>query len=74
MQNLIFKYTILYVKNVTDTLVFFETAFGFKRAMLHASVSSVVTPVHNWRSMLGVLRIADGVVSNHRLNSLLICD
>ena len=32
-----FKYTILYVKNVTDTLIFFEAAFGFKRAMLHES-------------------------------------
>ena len=37
MKNLKFKYTILYVKNVTDTLIFFETAFGFKRAMLHES-------------------------------------
>ncbi|NOY73283.1 MAG: VOC family protein [Gammaproteobacteria bacterium] len=34
---MVFKYTIFYVKNVTDTLVFFETAFGFKRAMLHDS-------------------------------------
>ncbi|MCP4990158.1 MAG: VOC family protein [Colwellia sp.] len=32
-----FKYTILYVQNVTGTLKFFETAFGFKRAMLHES-------------------------------------
>ncbi len=37
MKSLTFKYTILYVKNVTDTLIFFETAFGFKRAMLHES-------------------------------------
>ncbi len=37
MKNLMFKYTILYVKNVTDTLIFFEAAFGFKRAMLHES-------------------------------------
>ncbi len=37
MKNLAFKYTIFYVKSVTDTLVFFETAFGFKRAMLHES-------------------------------------
>ena len=37
MKSLTFKYTILYVENVTDTLVFFETAFGFKRVMLHES-------------------------------------
>jgi len=37
MKNLTFKYTILYVKNVTATLIFFEAAFGFKRAMLHES-------------------------------------
>lgn len=37
MKSLTFKYTILYVKNVTDTLIFFEAAFGFKRAMLHES-------------------------------------
>jgi len=37
MKDLTFKYTILYVKNVTETLTFFETAFGFKRAMLHES-------------------------------------
>lgn len=37
MKDLTFKYTILYVKNVTETLTFFEAAFGFKRAMLHES-------------------------------------
>jgi len=37
MGNLKFKYTILYVENVTETLDFFENAFGFKRAMLHES-------------------------------------
>ena len=37
MKSLTFKYTILYVENVTDTLIFFETAFGFKRVMLHES-------------------------------------
>ena len=37
MNSLTFKYAILYVKNVTDTLIFFENAFGFKRAMLHES-------------------------------------
>jgi len=37
MSELTFKYTILYVKDVADTLTFFETAFGFKRAMLHES-------------------------------------
>ena len=30
-----FKYTILYVKNVEKTLMFFEKAFGFKRKMFH---------------------------------------
>lgn len=37
MTDLTFKYTILYVKNVTQTLTFFEAAFGFRRAMLHES-------------------------------------
>ncbi len=30
-----FKYTILYVKDVTKTLEFFEKAFGFRTKMLH---------------------------------------
>ncbi|BCL72970.1 lactoylglutathione lyase [Vibrio nigripulchritudo] len=29
------KYTILYVENVEQTLEFYESAFGLKRAMLH---------------------------------------
>ena len=37
MKSLTFKYAILYVKDVTDTLKFFEAVFGFKRAMLHES-------------------------------------
>lgn len=37
MSTLTFKYTILYVKDVTETLTFFETAFGFKQTMLHES-------------------------------------
>lgn len=37
MSDLTFKYTILYVSNVSDTLAFFEKAFGFKRTMLHES-------------------------------------
>ncbi len=32
-----FRYTILYVENVEETLMFFETAFGLERAMLHES-------------------------------------
>lgn len=32
-----FRYTILYVGNVEETLRFFEKAFGFKQAMLHES-------------------------------------
>jgi len=30
-----FKYTILYVENVTATIGFFENAFGFQRTMIH---------------------------------------
>ncbi len=30
-----FRYTILYVKNVAESLSFFEAAFGFKTKMLH---------------------------------------
>lgn len=37
MSNLKFKYTILYVENVSDTLAFYESAFGMKQAMLHES-------------------------------------
>ncbi len=32
-----FKYTILYVKNVEETLAFFCNAFGLKQKMLHES-------------------------------------
>lgn len=32
-----FKYTILYVNDVSETLDFYEKAFGFERAMLHES-------------------------------------
>lgn len=32
-----FKYTILYVENVEETLAFFCEAFGFKQKMLHES-------------------------------------
>ena len=32
-----FKYTILYVTDVEQTLRFFDNAFGFKQAMLHES-------------------------------------
>jgi len=32
-----FKYTILYVENVAETLNFFRNAFGFKQKMLHES-------------------------------------
>ena len=34
---MIFKYTILYVENVAETLEFYEQAFGLKRSMLHES-------------------------------------
>ncbi|MCW8825211.1 MAG: VOC family protein [Gammaproteobacteria bacterium] len=37
MEPLKFKYTILYVNSVTDTLRFYEAAFGLNRAMLHES-------------------------------------
>jgi len=37
MENLKFKYTILYVSSVSDTLKFYEAAFGFEKAMLHES-------------------------------------
>jgi len=32
-----FKYTILYVQNVEQSLIFFSKAFGMKRKMLHES-------------------------------------
>ena len=32
-----FKYTILYIQNVAETLNFFRDAFGFKQKMLHES-------------------------------------
>ncbi|PID36194.1 MAG: glyoxalase [Rhodobacterales bacterium] len=32
---MIYRYTILYVDNVAETLVFFERAFGFERGFLH---------------------------------------
>ncbi len=35
--DLKFKYTILYIEDVTKTLNFFEKAFGFKQTMLHES-------------------------------------
>lgn len=32
-----FKYTILYVENVEETITFFENAFGLTRLMVHES-------------------------------------
>ncbi len=32
-----FKYTILYVENVKETIKFFEDAFGLKESMIHES-------------------------------------
>ncbi|MBL4603453.1 MAG: VOC family protein [Emcibacteraceae bacterium] len=32
-----FKYTILYVRNVEETVAFFENAFGLNRLMIHES-------------------------------------
>lgn len=37
MTTLLFKYTIFYVEDVSSTLTFYESAFGFKRTMLHES-------------------------------------
>lgn len=37
MVDLTFKYTILYVQNVAQTLAFYEAAFGFNKGMLHES-------------------------------------
>ena len=37
MKRLKFKYTILYVDNVEETLKFYEAAFGLSTAMLHES-------------------------------------
>lgn len=34
---MIFKYTILYVENVRQTLEFYEAAFGFEIGFLHAA-------------------------------------
>lgn len=35
MADLQFRYTILYVDNVPETLQFYEAAFGFKTLILH---------------------------------------
>ncbi|MEL6261842.1 MAG: VOC family protein [Cyanobacteria bacterium J06626_6] len=32
-----FRYTILYVENVTESIAFFEAAFGFQKMMIHES-------------------------------------
>ncbi|WP_027721334.1 VOC family protein [Maridesulfovibrio zosterae] len=32
-----FKYTILYVEDVTSTIIFYEDVFGFNRKMIHES-------------------------------------
>jgi len=32
-----FRYTILYVENVTESIAFFEAAFGFQQMMIHES-------------------------------------
>lgn len=37
MKALTFRYTILYVENVVQTVEFYENAFGFGRKMLHES-------------------------------------
>ena len=35
LESLQFRYTILYVNDVSDTLNFYEAAFGLKTSMLH---------------------------------------
>ena len=35
MESLKFRYAILYVENVSDTLNFYKSAFGIETAMLH---------------------------------------
>jgi len=37
LEPLKFRYTILYVDNVSDTLSFYKAAFGIETAMLHES-------------------------------------
>lgn len=37
VKPLKFRYTILYVENVQDTLNFYHKAFGFQQSMLHES-------------------------------------
>ena len=37
MEPLKFRYTILYVNSVSETLKFYEAAFGLNKAMLHES-------------------------------------
>ena len=37
MNTLTFKYTILYVEDVPETLKFFVDAFGFNKTLLHES-------------------------------------
>lgn len=37
MDALTFRYTILYVENVSETLDFYAAAFGLEQAMLHES-------------------------------------
>ncbi len=37
MSSLKFRYTILYVESVQETLKFYQQAFGFQQSMLHES-------------------------------------
>jgi lactoylglutathione lyase len=59
-----FSYTILYVKNVTESIEFYEKAFGFKRKF--------ITPENNYGELLSgdtVISFADIQLANANLSN-----
>lgn len=59
-----FSYTILYVKNVTESIDFYEKAFGFKRKF--------ITPENNYGELLSgdtIISFADVKLASSNLSS-----
>jgi len=59
-----FSYTILYVNNVTESIEFYEKAFGFKRKF--------ITPENNYGELLSgdtVISFADVQLANSNLSN-----
>lgn len=74
MSELKYSYTILYVKNVKDTIEFYEKAFGFKQKILtpeqdYGEVTTGETALAFTRMDLAKSNLKNGFIESH-LDSL----